>query len=767
MRSGRLALVALVAAWTVGAQRPDAVAFEPVHPGKTWASKAPGEVGLDAAKLKAFTDFTGGRGCVTRYGYVVHTWGDHTKTADVASACKPFFSHFLFKALEDRKIPRLDEKVVKYEPRLGELNASLGHKDRDITWRHLATQTSCYQVSEKPGSAYCYNDWQMALFWDTLFGKVYGVAARDVNQKVFRPLLAEPLGFEDGGFDRGGRVSISPRDFCRFGLLYMRQGRWGETQVLNEDAAVAAVGTPLPADLPRAGRQLAEMIPGQRSIGSDGKPDNQCPHEGSYSFLWWVNGTNEKGARLWPDVPEDAFGAFGHGGPRAMVVVPSLGLVVSWNDASLRGWEKVGQALKRLVDSVSEGAPGPAASRQATAAGKPMPGQIVVDPKNPAWLVRYDRAGNHKPFFMCGPGDPEGFLYRGTRRPDGTRDGDQLALIEKLKPTGANCIYLQAIRSHGGDGDKTHNPFVDNDPANGLNAKVLDQWETWFAKMDEAGIVIYFFLYDDSAAIWKTGDEVGPAERAFIEGLVNRFKHHRHVIWCVAEEYQERFSARRVSNIAAVIRAADEHHHPIAVHKLSGLDFREFAEDPNIDQFAIQHNAKTADQLHAGMVKAFGEAKGRYSLNMSEAAGHGTGETARRNTWACAMGGAHVMVLGMDIAGTSVSDLEDCGRLVRLFESKNVTAMAPHDELAAGATQYVLATPGQAYIAYSASATGPMGLKAMTAGVCDFTWLDCASGATVQQQGVRVADGDQAWDRPQGIGAEAVVYVRRRREVRP
>ena len=104
----------------------------------------------------------------------------------------------------------------------------------------------------------------------------------------------------------------------------------------------------------------------------------------------------------------------------------------------------------------------------------------------------------------------------------------------------------------------------------------------------------------------------------------------------VPEEYQERFSAKRVSNLAAAIRAADEHHHAIAVHKLSGLDFREFAEDPNLNQFA---------------------------------------------------------------------------------------------------TQYVLARPGDAYIAYSAAATGPLGLKTMAAGVYDFTWLDCATGKTLREPG--------------------------------
>jgi len=158
---------------------------------------------------------------------------------------------------------------------------------------------------------------------------------------------------------------------------------------------------------------------------------------------------------------------------------------------------------------------------------EPLPGQIIVDPSNPAWLKYYGGG----PFFMAGPGNPEDFLYRGALNPDGTRNGDQSILINKLQSTGANCIYFQAIRSHGGDGDKTHNPFIDNNPSKGINAKILDQWETWFTEMDNNRIVIFFFFYDDSARIWKKRiwdlqDSVGDAERNFIVTLVDRFEHH-------------------------------------------------------------------------------------------------------------------------------------------------------------------------------------------------------------------------------------------------
>jgi hypothetical protein len=147
--------------------------IEAVFPGKEWAKRTPAEVGLDAQELEEFSRFVGGRGCVVRHGYMVYGWGDVSRRADVASACKPFYSHFLFKAVEDAKIESLDEKAVRWEPRLTHINEELGFKDADITWRHFANQTSCYQLVEKPGTAYAYNDWQMALFWETGQGQPY------------------------------------------------------------------------------------------------------------------------------------------------------------------------------------------------------------------------------------------------------------------------------------------------------------------------------------------------------------------------------------------------------------------------------------------------------------------------------------------------------------------------------------------------------------------------------------------------------------------
>ncbi len=1230
---------------------------EPVYPGQQWATKSPEEVGLSMAKLKAFSDYAGGFGCVVRHGYMVYTWGDASRRMDVASAAKPVYAHLLFKAVEDGRIFSVDEPVCRWEPRLKRINGDLRCKDSRITWRHMANQVSCYGLVEEPGTAYAYNDWQMSLLFDTLFTKVYGATHKTVDAQVLHPQLTNLIGCEDnptfmafGLGDRPGRLAISPRDFARFGLLYLRGGRWKERQLLSPELARMAVTDPVPNSIPRAGTEAAEMIPGQRSIGSRRIPDNQTDHMGSYSWLWWINGVDREGKWHWRDAPLNAFGCFGHGGKRAIVVLPGLDLIVSWNDTRIEGRDMENKALALLLDAAKEkrrsrdfdnirmwecvewqspdveytgnpfdvtatvtfrhwesgaqrttqmfydgegrwkfrfpgtlagywtfqtssnvprldghcgavevfdnddetvkgflthvgnkyaiqvhdetdvrgylfnvymdcvrhptflddfgsnlaavkekalayladarangfevifihvnsnwlkfgvrehdkhdsvnpdpltfdvletiitavhraggrvhiwawgdemrrwtprGVPGGingAADRrlqryiaarlgplpgwtmgygfdlhewtneaqlnawaeylhehmgwqhllcarghrlhgsynvnsydgfgrdvplattahgpqsyeeivedlngdvtrphlyeerhsylregftldmdgtrrllwwEAMAGGmggffgfypdSPYPypnpeqlrmhydfwrkggrfvldmqlanemiesghalrspssdsavlyredadrlkgelpatakrravvafdtlkeasrqdvgkypsssrpfafsapyrsdwvcavgdfggraggelsgfqGRITVDPKQPQWPV-YVRPGSDdaKPFLLCGPGDPEDFLYRGALNPDGTRDGDQMRLIDKLKGTGANCIYLMAVRSHGGDGDATHNPFLGHDPAQGVNPAALDQWEQWFTEMDRSRIVIYFFLYDDSTRVWNTGDEVGEREREFIRTLVNRFEHHGHLIWCVAEEYGERLTAERVRRIAALVRAEDDFDHPIAVHKNHGLDFSEFADDPNIDQFAIQYNVPTAEELHVAVVQAWREARGRYSLNLAEAADWGVGPESRGKCWACAMAGASVMVLRMDVAGTATSDLRDCGNVVRFFDRVDLTGLEPHDELAHADTQYVLALPGERYVAYAADRPDSVGLKAVRAGTYHFDWFDCAAGTIVAREAVIAEPGNHAWPIPGDIGDEVAVYIRR------
>ena len=725
-----------------------------VFPDKTWTRRAPADVGMDAAGLDAFANFLGGRGCVVRHGYMIYEWGDQAIRQDVASACKPVIAHLLFKAVEEGKIPSLDQRVEEWVPCLKDINAALDHKDRAITFRHMATQTSCYGVRELPGEAFDYNDWQMALLEDTLLEKIYGVTYETADEKVLHRLLMEPLGCEDnptllafGPNGREGRLGISVRDFARFGLLYLRQGNWRGKQLISKARATMAVTSPLPNSIPRTKGEAAELCSGQRSLGSERIPDNQTDHYGSYSYLWWTNGVDRHGHRFWPSAPLDTYGAFGHeNGQRAVVVIPSLDMVVSWNDTTLG--EKPGnprdEAFRLLMQSLK-------------------PGPIVRDPEHPAWFKHKDGG----PFYMCGPGDPEGFLYRGKRRADGTRDGDQMALINKLAGTGANCIYLMAVRSHGGDGDATEDPFIGNDPARDLNDLMLEQWETWFTAMDARKIVIYFIFYDDGVSLFgkdlPADGQLAPKEAAFIAGLVDRFEHHRHLIWCVAEEYAEGLSRNHALRIADCIRKREKHGHPIAIHQNDGLTF-DFDSGGVFNQFAVQCNKNTADDLHTGTVAAWKNTRGLVNINMAEFAdsriaepSSGTGEALRDKVWAIAMGGGYSMILGMDIASTPVADLETCGRLVRFMQATRFNETSPHDELARENATYVLANPGKTYIVY-ASSGDKVGLQ-MEAGRYHAAWYDCGAGKWLDGGSREVSAGECVLDAPVNLGRPVSLYL--------
>jgi hypothetical protein len=117
------------------------------------------------------------------------------------------------------------------------------------------------------------------------------------------------------------------------------------------------------------------------------------------------------------------------------------------------------------------------------------------------------------------------------------------------------------------------------------------------------------------------------------------------------------------------------------------------------------------------------------------------------------------MVLGWTIDTTSTSDLRGCGRLRRFMEFTNFNEMSPHDELKYGGTKYVLALPDDSYIAYASALSGDIGLRDMAAGQYNFTWYDITSGTTVVQTNISVAEGDQTWEKPTGIGNELAVYI--------
>lgn len=306
----------------------------PSFPGKQWSWEAPERAGFSSDKLAEFSKKTGGTGCIVEGGEMIHAWGPIDERLNAASSIKPIYAFLVYKAVENGRLESLDDRVVNWVPEIDDLNAELGYKDREITFRHLLSQTSGYGLEEEPGEAFAYNDYATGLLVWALFYRVYDRLPKEYDDLLAGELLGEALEFEDAPTAISwrvprGRIRISPRDMARFALLYLRGGEWKGQRLLREDLFRQAMSDPLPDDFPRTSGEEAEHLANVVSIGG-GKDEKH--HAGSLGQFWWFNDETPDGNRLLPDAPPGTFLGAGYGGRSAMVVVPELDLVAVWHD---------------------------------------------------------------------------------------------------------------------------------------------------------------------------------------------------------------------------------------------------------------------------------------------------------------------------------------------------------------------------------------------------------------------------------------------------
>jgi CubicO group peptidase (beta-lactamase class C family) len=169
----------------------------------------------------------------------------------------------------------------------------IGAEDGEMAGRPVTTKT----LWAEPGGGYSYA---------TASAHLASMVVRHVTggelEAYVRRKLAEPMGWGRWGWGYknqirdhtpgGGGIAARPTDMLRFAYLLLRQGRWGDRQLV-------------PADY----------------VHHAGSPSPYNPHF-DYSLQFNVNGNG-----YWDDVPRDAFWKTGSGG-FCLYIVPSLDLVV-------------------------------------------------------------------------------------------------------------------------------------------------------------------------------------------------------------------------------------------------------------------------------------------------------------------------------------------------------------------------------------------------------------------------------------------------------
>jgi CubicO group peptidase (beta-lactamase class C family) len=299
----------------------------------TWETARPEEVGLKEEDLKALADLVEGAGVVVRHGKLVYRWGHAHRGRYVASVKKSIISVLNWQAVEQGLLDSIDDPVAEAEPRLLKLNEG---NDASMTWRHLACMISGYGLEERPGEAFAYNDYAVKLWYDSLMKGVY----KGDGTEVLRRQLGEPLGFEDGvtfkALGEDGpepKLRISARDLARFAQMMLGKGQFAGRRVLAEKHWQEMVSAVVPVDLPMSSGRVSAMLPGAQTVGGSLHISPIGP--GRYTFHLWKNLHGPNGRLMLPDAPVDTIIASGKWGESAIWILPSLDMVVVWNDSDI------------------------------------------------------------------------------------------------------------------------------------------------------------------------------------------------------------------------------------------------------------------------------------------------------------------------------------------------------------------------------------------------------------------------------------------------
>ena len=263
----------------------------------TESNRAEGPNGAVIGPVKA----RGGvSGVILRNGYLVAEWGDPARVDMTFSISKSYLATLTGLAVDRGLIRSIDDPVREY---VDDGGFDPPHNSK-IRWRHLLQLTSEWtgtlwdkpdsvdhnravggdanvgskgtpRQMKEPGAHWEYNDVRVNRLALALL-RVWGKALPD----VLRENVMDPIGASDtwqwhgyqnsyveiggqrvqsvsGGGHWGGGIWISTYDHARFGYLHLRNGRWGDHQILSE-AWVKTATSP-------------------------------CDINAGYGCLWWLN----------------------------------------------------------------------------------------------------------------------------------------------------------------------------------------------------------------------------------------------------------------------------------------------------------------------------------------------------------------------------------------------------------------------------------------------------------------------------------------------
>jgi CubicO group peptidase (beta-lactamase class C family) len=240
-----------------------AIALQPtvIYPGESWQkAKSPELLGWSPEKLAAAQAYSKQIGSaavmIVEDGIVVDSWGAIARKYQLHSMRKPLMSALIGIHVNEGHI---DLSKTMEELGIDDNEPSLTRAEKQATVADLIkSRSGIYHLalgeapgmkamrperhSYAPGTFYYYNNWDFNAV-GTIFEQETGAKIfEEFSRRIAKPLQMEDFNVIDCWYDTGTEsrhpyygFRMSARDLARFGLLYLRKGRWKNKQIVSSE----------------------------------------------------------------------------------------------------------------------------------------------------------------------------------------------------------------------------------------------------------------------------------------------------------------------------------------------------------------------------------------------------------------------------------------------------------------------------------------------------------------------------------------------------
>ena len=260
MPNRNLYILALLLA--VGLVIPDS-SESAVFPGDEWTTKSASDLDIDQGKVDrlfdlSFEDDATQAVVLIKDGYLIgerYAEGFNADSFGTSwSMAKSFYASLIGISIDRGEIKSLDDKVSDYLDYFNDERS-------DITIRDILNMASGLQfpehehelmffkkdhlayaknigVEKKPNTLFEYNNVNSMLLGDILLVATGKKADELLNERILKPIGAENSTLWRDSSDNVLTyccIDMSARDYSRFGLLFSRNGKWEQDQIISSD----------------------------------------------------------------------------------------------------------------------------------------------------------------------------------------------------------------------------------------------------------------------------------------------------------------------------------------------------------------------------------------------------------------------------------------------------------------------------------------------------------------------------------------------------